>query len=249
MKKDRAKYRQMVDLWWQHWRTRPELYSSIRGLRQVLAIALTSKVVLPLPVPAGWVYSHAVGIFVYADDGHLALLSSAFHYWWAITYASTMRTDLRYTPSDVFETFPQPEMTPRLDAAGDRLDLFRRPLMLDRQLGLTALYNLVHDPITRDRAIQRLREIHIETDLATAEAYGWSELPLDHGFHPTRQGVRFTVSEAARTELLDRLLELNHARHADEAANGTNRLRGSRSRKKSTSATEQRLLDAIIGQK
>jgi hypothetical protein len=39
---------------------------------------------------------------------------------------------------------------------------------------------------------------------------------LDHGFHDTKQGVRFNVSEAARRELLDRLLALNHQRHQEE---------------------------------
>jgi hypothetical protein len=166
------------------------------------------------------VYSHAVGVFAYDDAAHLALLSSAFHYWWAITYASTMRTDLRYTPSDVFETFPQPDMTPRLGADGDELDKFRRTLMLERQMGLTTLYGRVHNSAIEDDPIQRLRDIHMEIDLATAEAYGWSDLSLDHGFHETRQGVRFTISSMARAELLDRLLELNHKRHADEVAAG-----------------------------
>ncbi len=47
-----------------------------------------------------------------------------------------------------------------------------------------------------------------------------SDVALNHGFHDTRIGRRFTVSEAAREELVDRLLELNHARYADEVARG-----------------------------
>jgi len=34
------------------------------------------------------------------------------------------------------------------------------------------------------------------------------------------QGDRFTISEAARREVLDRLLELNHQRYAEEVAQG-----------------------------
>jgi hypothetical protein len=41
-----------------------------------------------------------------------------------------------------------------------------------------------------------------------------------HGFHETAQGVRYTVSEAARREVLGRLLELNHQRYAEEVAAG-----------------------------
>ena len=51
------------------------------------------------------------------------------------------------------------------------------------------------------------------------DAYGWSDLELDHGFHDTPQGMRFTLGPAP-DEVLDRLLELNHARYAEEVAAG-----------------------------
>lgn len=57
-------------------------------------------------------------------------------------------------------------------------------------------------------------------DNTVATAYGWDDLDLGHGFHGTKQGVRFTISEAARREVLDRLLELNHCRYAEEVAQG-----------------------------
>src|SRR3712207_8080751 len=41
-----------------------------------------------------------------------------------------------------------------------------------------------------------------------------SDVDLDHGFYDTRQGVRYTIGPAARQEILDRLLELNHERYA-----------------------------------
>ena len=66
----------------------------------------------------------------------------------------------------------------------------------------------------------RLRDLHVETDRAVAAAYGWSDLELGLGFHETAQGVRFTISEAARREVLGRLLELNHQRYAEEVAAG-----------------------------
>jgi len=63
------------------------------------------------------VFSHALGIFATDDTAMLALLSSSSHYWWAKTRGSSMKTDLRYTPSDVFETFPLPRLTEELRAA------------------------------------------------------------------------------------------------------------------------------------
>ena len=36
--------------------------------------------------------------------------------------------------------------------------------------------------------LQQLRELHVVLDLAVRDAYGWSDLELDHGFHDTPQG-------------------------------------------------------------
>lgn len=54
--------------------------------------------------------------------------------------------------------------------------------------------------------------MHVEMDNAVAKAYGWDDIDLGHGFHETKQGLRFTISEVARREVLQRLLELNHER-------------------------------------
>ncbi|WP_158840686.1 Eco57I restriction-modification methylase domain-containing protein [Saccharothrix deserti] len=215
--------------WWQYERIRPELYKAVGELKRVLTIALVSRTGLPLWVPTGQVFSHMLGVFATDRDAHLSLLSSNLHFaWWTIKGASTMRTDARYTPSDGFETFPQPELTARMDRAGEELHRFRRGVMLDRQLGLTKLYNLVHDESVNDPEVRRLREIHTEVDDATAEAYGWSDLGLGHGFHDTRQGRRFTIDPVAQVEVLDRLLELNHQRYAEEVALGPHRGSGSK---------------------
>ncbi|MFE7231597.1 hypothetical protein ACFY3J_04875 [Streptomyces sp. NPDC001231] len=40
--------------------------------------------------------------------------------------------------------------------------------------------------------------------------------PLDHGFHETDQGTRYTIGLLARTEIIDRLRQLNHQAYADE---------------------------------
>ena len=82
------------------------------------------------------------------------------------------------------------------------------------------MYNRFHDPDEDAADIARLRELHVEMDRAVARAYGWDDLDLGHGFHETRQGVRFTISEAARQEVLDRLLALNHERYAEEVEEG-----------------------------
>ena len=57
-------------------------------------------------------------------------------------------------------------------------------------------------------------------DQAVAVGYGWTDLHLGHGFHATKQGERYTLSEPARRTVLDRLLALNHHRYAEELKAG-----------------------------
>ena len=75
-------------------------------------------------------------------------------------------------------------------------------------------------------------------DEAVAAAYGWDDLDLDHGFHETKQGIRFTISEEARREVLHRLLKLNHERYEEEVSQGLHdkkKKKTSTPRKKKTS--------------
>ena len=53
--------------------------------------------------------------------------------------------------------------------------------------------------------IVELLWLHVEMVRAVAAAYGWDDLALGHDFHQTQQGVRFTLSEAARREQLGSL--------------------------------------------
>jgi hypothetical protein len=148
-----------------------------------------------------------------------------------------MKTDINYSPSDVFETLPLPEMTQEMRRLGDRLDRFRRDVMLARQAGLTKTYNLVHDPECSDADIVELREIHKAIDEAVCRTYGWDDLlpQLDHGHYPVGRETRYTVGPAVQRELVDRLLELNHERYAAEVAAGLHDKKG----KKRPKAGEQ----------
>ncbi|WP_068688061.1 Eco57I restriction-modification methylase domain-containing protein [Thermobifida halotolerans] len=212
--------------WWQFFRQRPKLRKAAYGLEQVVVITLVSKTVMPMMVPTGQVFAHKLGVFATDDTAMLALLSSAPHYWWVVAHGSTLETRINYSPSDVFETFPLPELTEELRELGSRLDTFRRDVMLSRQSGLTKTYNLVFDPDCTDDDIEELRRIHRAIDEATVRAYEWEDRieavgGLDHGFHPVgSKELRYTIGPAAQREILDSLLELNHERYAEEVAQG-----------------------------
>lgn len=220
------------DHWWLYAEKRPGMVAAITGLNKLIVITKVSKVVMPVIVATGQVFAHKLGVFATDDTAMLAILSSAPHYCWAISRSSTMKADLNYSPSDVFETLPLPNMVTEMRTLGDYLDTFRRQLMLSRRAGLTATYNLVHDPANDDPDIAELRDIHRQIDEATVRAYGWTDLAdsLGHGFHSTRQGTRYTIAPGPRQEVLDRLLELNHARHAAEVKPGIHVTKPSRKR-------------------
>ncbi|MFI1978709.1 Eco57I restriction-modification methylase domain-containing protein [Streptomyces wedmorensis] len=230
--RERNANKQRREIWWRFTRPAADLYRLISGLDRVSVITLVSKVVMPVMVPTGQVFAHKLGVFATDDTAMLALLSSAPHYWWAINRSSTMKADLNYSPSDVFETFARPELTPALRELGDQLDTRRRGIMLNRG-GLTSTYNLVHDETCTDPDIAELREIHRAIDEEVARAYGWDDLltqpgGLDHGFHDTRQGPRYTVGPVVRQEILDRLLEENQRRYAAEVAAGLHDKKGAK---------------------
>jgi hypothetical protein len=141
-----------------------------------------------------------------------------------------MKDDLRYTPSDCFETFPFPEdfeQNPQLEDAGRQYYEFRAALMVRNNEGLTKTYNRFHDPDERSPDILRLRELHAAMDRAVLDAYGWTDLQpscaflLDYeeeededdgGARRRRKPNRYRWPDEFRDEVLARLLELNRRR-------------------------------------
>ncbi len=207
--------------WWQFAETRPGLVAALKPLDRCIVLTLASKAVQPVMVSTGAVFAHRLAVFAYDDYGHLGLLSSGHHWWWAATHSSTRGLDrVNYTLTDCFETFVQPELTPAVGQLGERLHVHRSAVMLDCQEGLTPTYNRVHDPADSSDDIARLRELHVALDHAVRDAYGWTDLDLGHGFHDTKFGTRFTFAPVPRQEVLDRLLEFNHERYAEEVRQG-----------------------------
>src|SRR6266568_840651 len=208
------------EIWWLYLRIRPALYRAITNLKRVLVVPRVSKYMVCVWAPKGIIYSDALCIIVSELNAYYALIQSTFHADWVRFRGSSLRNDQRYTPSDCFETFPFPLNTGELDDIGKRYDQHRQSIMLTRREGLTKTYNRFHGPQERAEDIVQLRALHKEMDEAVAREYGWDDLDLRHGFHETKQGLRYTISEVARREVLGRLLKLNHERYAEEVEMG-----------------------------
>jgi hypothetical protein len=208
--------------WWQFGDKRPALYARISGMPRVLANSRVAKHLVFAFLPPDLCYLNTLHVFPFSDTAHFALLQSGIHAVWALRRASSVGVTTQYTPVDCFMTFPFPksielgQMPSQLESIGKGYDSLRCDLMRARRLSLTEIYNRFHDRSDISEDMIRLRALQVEIDLAVAGAYGWSDFELGHGFHETKQGVQFTLSEAARREFLDRLLELNHQRHAEE---------------------------------
>lgn len=61
-------------------------------------------------------------------------------------------------------------------------------------------------------------------------------LDLEHSFRDTAQGVRFAISQTARERVIDRLMELNHQRYAEEVAKGQHDKRAPKGKTRGTRA-------------
>ena len=171
-------------------------------------------------VTPGPVFTNALIVVADGSGGRFAALSSSLHEVWASLEASSLVTRFRYTPSRCFDTFPFPLARQDLTDIGSRYHEFRHQLMRTREEGLTKTYSSFHHSAEKSEGIAQLRTLHAEMDQTVATAYGWSDLDLDHDFHETKHGVRYTIGESARRTVIDRLFALNQQRYEEEIKAG-----------------------------
>lgn len=228
--------------WWQYAERATGLYNAIRPYQRCFTASLVTKHLNFSAAPTNFVYTHRLCVFATDRWDLYAVVQSTLHEVWARKYSGALETRLNYSPSDCFVTFPFPDGLWQMPSAaiariGEEYHEHRRALMRELWLGLTDIYNLFH---TRDltpaqvakvskkspdeaesgyQGILELRRLHRELDEAIRDAYGWFDLDLGHGFHevetlPENDRVRYTISPAARKEVLKRLLAENHRRAA-----------------------------------
>lgn len=156
----------------------------------------------------------AIGL---ADAASLALLSSRTHVIWATAAGSWLGVgnDPVYAKTKCFDPFPFPVLTPaqtaRLRSLGEQLDAHRKAQQAAHpKLTLTGIYNVLEKLRAgeriegKDREVYEqglvgiLRKLHDDIDAEVAAAYGW---PVD----------------LPENDLLQRLVDLNRERAAEEA--------------------------------
>jgi hypothetical protein len=262
------------DVWWIYAEHRPGLTRALQRINRCFIAARTTKHLNFSSSPTNRVFSDALYVFTTDRWDHYAVVQSVLHEVWARKYSGALKQDLRYSPSNCFDTFPFPgnlwqTANPALSQMGEQYHAHRCRLMRELWLGLTPIYNLFHardlstelvakvskKPADVARAgfdgLLELRRLHIALDNAVRNTYGWNDLNLDHDFVevetlPENDRVRYTLSPAARKEVLKRLLALNHERAKEEAAKvPAAKTRGAGRKKAATPATAPRLFEDL----
>ena len=159
--------------WWRFGRPRGEMRDAIADLPRYIAGNRIGKRFLYCWAEASVCPSDLTIVFAFDDDYAMGVLTSSVHREWARAEASTLRVDLRYTPTTCFETFPWPDPTPtqreRIGSLARELIDERQAICAEREIGLTDLYNLVDDG-----AFEQLAKLHGQLDAAVAASYGWT---------------------------------------------------------------------------
>jgi hypothetical protein len=232
--RQRVQQRDRREIWWWHATRSPEVRRYLLDHERFLALSQTSTHLAVSFLTRGVTIAHTIVAFLFDSIAALAVLQSFTHELWARFFASSMKDDLRYTPTDCFETFPFPpnwQSSPALEATGRIYYDFRATLMSRNDEGLTKTYNRFHDPNERSADILRLRELHAALDRAVLDAYGWTDVPTDCDFFldyeideetwgDKKKPYRFRWPDAIRDEVLARLLYLNQKRYQEEVAAG-----------------------------
>jgi len=133
--------------------------------------------------------------------------------------------------TDIYNLFHAPDLDARLDK------LFQKRAKTGdwhRAENVPPEHRATAGSLTQHQAryaIHHLRDLPRQLQQAVLTAYAWHQpgpdgpaIDLAHDFHevetlPENDRTRYTITPQARRDLLTRLLKLNHARAAEEAAN------------------------------
>jgi hypothetical protein len=195
----RSHHKAFLARWWQLAFPRPELIGQIEKLPRYIVCSRVTKRPLFVFVSPAIRPGDALSVFAFADDYSFGILQSSAHWQWFVAKCSKLKSDFRYTPESVFDTFPWPQAPTEkqidaIAAAGGEIRRIRAEALQTMHGGLRALYRTLDLP-----GKNPLRDAHARLDAAVLAAYGFS----------------------AKADLLQQLLDLNRAVAARVGAGGT----------------------------
>lgn len=235
-----------IKFWWLFKRPRVELRNAWSSLSEALTFGRVTKVWTPSVFPKFDNYlglkacpTEAMIVFPYNHSTWFGIISSFCFEMIVRRQCSSMKRDLRFTPTEVFPFFPVPwepeykegswqifpctknHLTDSIEMVSKNLLSVRENIFSSgRFRGPTDLYNHYDNPDNSDPVIQELRQAHIELHNAVLDSYGWGDLKSEWVFD--RPWIcktnRFVPPAPIRKEILLRLAKLNHQRFESENA-------------------------------
>jgi hypothetical protein len=215
-----ASYPGLYDRWWQFWNHRAQLMTRLRHGATCIAYPKTTKYPICMLAPSGWLYTNQVVLIGGDIAGLLPIcLSSLFRSWLELYSGRHVGTAiLKLSITKAIATFPLPSAVvsdPGIFAA-QRFNDISVGWAREQNFGLTEVMNDVNSTERDSEQVVQLRHLIEKLDRYVLTAFGWEHHNLNHDFYHTRDGIRWTMCEEARNEILERLLELNHKRHSEE---------------------------------
>jgi type II restriction/modification system DNA methylase subunit YeeA len=196
----------MHENWWLHGRSRPALRKAISGLGRCIVTSEVAKHRIFVWMDTDVVPDKKLHVIARDDDYFFGALHSRAHEVWSLSLGSTLEDRPSYNSDTTFETFPfpwppghEPKDSPLVEAIAEaaRELVAKRDAWLNppdasadelKRRTLTNLYNA---------RPAWLVEAHRKLDAAVFAAYAWPDTLTD-------------------SELLERLLALNHERAATQ---------------------------------
>ncbi len=191
--RDKNRDKGFREKWWRFGRPRGEMREAIEPLSRYIAGNRIGKRFLFCWTDASVCPSDLTIVFAFDDDYAMGVLTSSIHRAWARSESSTLRVDLRYTPTSCFETFPwpQPDNQAREEIGSIAAELLerRQAICVENEIGLTDLYNGVDEG-----AWSEVADLHGRLDEAVTRAYGW---PVAVAHEPLEAKARLAALHAS----------------------------------------------------
>ena len=159
--------------WWRQSYDRGELISAIEKLPRFVVCSRVTKRPIFCFLDSTIRPDGQLMAFTFADDYSFGILQSHAHWIWFITKCSKLKSDFRYTPPSVFDTFPWPQSPtdPQVEAiaaAGREIRRIRAEALAYHRTSLRALYRTLELP-----GKNPLKDAHAALDAAVLDAYGF----------------------------------------------------------------------------
>jgi hypothetical protein len=220
---DLKPYAGLAKRWWQMWNHRADHYRELRNSNTCLAIPFVAKHIDVVELSTTFIFTNKICVFRKPNPSiHCFLISACFEEW-VREQGGTMRAEtLTLTLEKCIQTIPN--NFPTSPESGDFLSAWNTAFDQASSTfgpGFTDIFNQFHKPEENNREITALRDARARLDQHIAHLLGVEDLGIvKHGFHETKQGLRYTLSEPGRRIILDHLLKLNHERYAEEVKAG-----------------------------